>query len=175
MAMSRRTRDKGARKAAKLLPPGTVVCEYVRGRAHARMTTGAIVAIALFVLVFVAALAAGRVIYPGALLLIWVASEIRPYRAVVVTTLGIVLTTHSIITGRATVIAYLPFEAALQQVPRSGKPKLQLGPDLLTLPAREHELLVAAATTAGTKLIQATAQPAAPTYNPAPNIFGQHP
>jgi len=172
MAMSRRTRDKSARKAAKLLPPGTVVCEYVRGRAHPRMTTGAIVAITLFVLVFGAALAAGRVIYPGALLLIWVASEIRPYRAVVVTTLGVVLTTHSIITGRSRVIVYLPFDAALQPVPRSGKPKLQLGPDLLTLSAHEHQLLVAAATTARTKLNQASAQPIAPTYNPVPNFFG---
>jgi hypothetical protein len=60
MAMSKRTRNKGAQKVAKLLPPGTVVCEYVRGRGHPRMTTGAIVAIVLFVVLFVAALAGER-------------------------------------------------------------------------------------------------------------------
>ncbi|MEP7054121.1 MAG: hypothetical protein ABI912_02590 [Actinomycetota bacterium] len=172
MAMSRRTRDKGARKAAKLLPPGTVVREYVRGRAQPRMTTGAIVAIVLFVLVFVAALATGRIIFPGVLLLIWVDSEIRPHRAVVVTALGVVLMTHSIVTGRSTLIGYLPFEAALQPVPRTGKPKLQLGPDLLTLSAGDHKLLFAAAAAARNQLSQAPAAPAAPTYNPSPNFFG---
>jgi hypothetical protein len=80
MALSERTRDKGARKAAKLLPPGTVVCEYVRGRAHPRTTTGAIVAIALVILVFIASLAAGRVIVPGGLLLLWLGAEIAHAR-----------------------------------------------------------------------------------------------
>jgi hypothetical protein len=172
MAMSRRSRDKNARKAVNLLPPGTVVCEYVRGRAHARMTNRATVVIVLVVLVVVAALAAGRVLFPGALVLIWLASEIRPYRAVVVTTQGVVLVTYSIINGRSRVITYLPFEAALQPVPTSGKAKLRLGPDLVTLSRREYQLLVAAATKARTQLIQATAAPAAASYSPAPNFFG---
>jgi len=167
-----------ARKVTKLLPPGSVVCEYVRGRGHPRMTTGAAIAIALVVLVFIAGLAAGRLIYPGAFLLIWVVSEIRPYRAVVVTTLGVVLLNYSIITGRSKVLAYLPFEAALQPVSPSRRPKLQLGPDLLTLPRHEHQLLFAAATRAHAQLLQATAHNAppsyntAPSYNTTPNYFG---
>jgi hypothetical protein len=190
MAMSKRSREKGARKAAKLLPPGTVIREYVRGRAHLRMTTGATVAIVLIVLAFFAALAAGKVIIPGALLIIWLSSEIRPYRAIVVTSLGVVLTTYSIITGRSKVIAYLPFEATLQPVQPHGKAKLQLGPDLVTFARRDHQILVAAATRAHAQLVQATAQPVAPaynaasgynaapgynptpSYNPAPNFFG---
>jgi hypothetical protein len=168
MAMSKRSREKGAWKAAKLLPPGTVIREYVRGRAHVRMTTGATVAILLIVLVFFAALAAGQVIIPGALLVIWLSSEIRPYRAVIVTSLGIVLLTYSIITGRSKVIAYLPLEAAVQPVQPHGKAKLPLGPDLVTLTRRDHQLLVAAATTAHAQLVQTTAQPVAPAYHPAP-------
>jgi hypothetical protein len=106
------------------------------------MTKSAAVAMVLIVLILIAALASGRVIIPGALLLIWVTSETRPYRSVVVTTLP------------------------------SGRPKLQLGTDLLTLSRRDHQILVAAATTARNQLNQATAHPGVPTYNPAPNIAG---
>ena len=78
VSLSDRARRKGATAAQPLLPPGSVVREYVVGRAHARMATGAVVAGAIFATAFlVMALASLAACFLPA----WRATRTDPVRA----------------------------------------------------------------------------------------------
>ncbi len=142
MSLSERSRRNGAAAAQRLLPDGTIVHEYVVGRAHARMATGAIVAGAVFGIAFVVALAFGTILIPGALVLIYVLHAVRPPRAVVVADRGLAVLDRSFLTARPTkVLAFLPADVARQPAATGRTVALSLGVDVVTFPRREYERL----------------------------------
>jgi hypothetical protein len=158
MSLSDRARRKGATSAQQFLPPGTVVREYVVGRAHARMATGAIVAGSIFGTAFVVALAFGAILIPGGLILIYVLYAVRPPRGVVAADQGLAVLDRSFLNSRPTkVLALLPTDAARHPAVSARKVTLTLGVDRVTFPRREYERL---ATAVG------SASPSSPGYPP---------
>ena len=149
MSLSTRARQKGTVRATALLPPGTRVRAYAVGRAHARMTTRAVVVGGLFVLAFLVALALGYLIIPGVLLVLVLVHEIRPPRAVVVTDQGIGIVARSLWNGGASkVLALLPL-APLRTPAPSGSVTIDFGAERITLSRREFEMASTAADAAG--------------------------
>jgi hypothetical protein len=150
MALSARARQKGAATAGPMLPANTVTREYVIGRAQARVMRGAVIATSLFVAAFVVALAFGRILIPGVLILAYVISVTRPARAVVVADQGLVLLSRSELNGRPTaVLAYQSLEAVSDAAQAaSGHAKVGLGPDMVTFRQPEYQRLLAAVATA---------------------------
>jgi hypothetical protein len=145
VALSKRTRDKHAASAAKLLPPGSNIRAYVVGRGHARMATGALVAGAIFLAAFVVALLLGYVLIPGVLLLIFVIYQVRPPRSVVVSDQGLAVLGRSMWTGRpSSVVALLPLAPLSSPTPK-GKVTLALGPERITLTRAEFDIAASAA------------------------------
>ena len=145
---SARTRKKSAASAARQLEPGVVVREYVVGRANARMTAGATVALIVFAVVFVAALLAGRLIFPGLLLVLIVYNSALPPRGVVVADQGLALLERSFWNGRPKrVLARLSFTALdpLATQLKGSKSVVPLATDRVTFSRKEYERLTAAA------------------------------
>ena len=141
MALSDRARKKSVDKARTLLPPGTAINEYVTGRANARLSTGAIVAVAVFGLAFVVALALGVILIPGGLLLFYVMYAVRPPRGLVVATEGIAVLEGSLLNGRPTrVRALIPGFPPLSADGRT----LDVGDERVTLTGKEATRLRAA-------------------------------
>src|SRR3954451_24083158 len=103
MALSARSRRKGAAKAAKQLGiDASAVRAYGVGHRAPRMTTKALVAAAGFGVLMLVALAFGRIIFPGGLLVLFVLNEVRPARAVAVTDDGVALFGRSLWNGALT-------------------------------------------------------------------------
>jgi hypothetical protein len=128
--------------AQAMLPPGSEIRGYVLGRAQARWSTGAIVAAAIFGVVFLIALAGGTVVYPGGLLLWYFIHALRPPRAVAVTDSQFVLLGRSFFNGRpSAVVATAPLSVPQQYGPDGMIQHLTIGPDRITLPRRERERL----------------------------------
>jgi hypothetical protein len=145
MAMSDRTRAKGTQSAQALLPPGTVVRDYVIGRANPRLATGAIVALSIFGCAFLVALAFGTILVPGGLLLIYVIHAVRPPRPVVVADQGIAVFEKSFLNGRPTkALAMLP-ASVWPDIGSTGQAvTLDAGPERVSFSRREAERLRAA-------------------------------
>jgi hypothetical protein len=109
------------------------------------MTTGAVVAGAIFAAAFLVALAFGTILIPGGLILIYVFHAVRPPRAVVVADQGLAVLDRSFLNSRPTkVLALLPTDAVRQPVVAGRNVTLTLGPDQVTFPRREYERLVPA-------------------------------
>lgn len=145
MALSARARAKGAESARKLLPQDTVLRDYVVGRANARLTTGAIVALSIFSCAFLIALALGTILIPGGLLLIYVVHAARPPRVLVVADQGVAVLEKSFLNGRPSkVLAMIP--AGMMIVP--GAPGqtavVDLGAERVSFTTRESDRLRAA-------------------------------
>ena len=143
MALSDKNRSKAATRAQALLPTGTHLRSYVVGRGHARMTTGAAIAVGVFGLAFVAALFLGRILIPGALVVYLLFNLVRPPRALAVTGEGVSLLSRSIWTGRPSGLLG-SFPLGPVSVPTSGSVKLALGGERVTLNRSEAQRLVAA-------------------------------
>lgn len=146
---STRSRQKGAAAAARLLDPGTTPREYVVGHAHARLTTGAIVAISVFSFVFLVALAMGYIIIPGGLLLIFVYQSVRPPRAIVVADQGLAVLNRSWFNGRPSKVVTLvghPAFPVSSAVRTGNKVTFPLGDERIACSGKEYERLLAAAT-----------------------------
>jgi len=145
VALSQRSRDKHAASAAKLLPAGSHIRAYVVGRGHARLGTGAVVAGAVFVALFVVALLLGYILIPGGLLLVVVIYGVLPPRSVVVSDQGLAVLSRSLWNGRPSgIVALLPL-APLYSPTSSGKVTLELGPERVTLSRKEFDIAAAAA------------------------------
>jgi len=143
MAFGEKNRSKAAERAQGLLPPGVHLRSYVVGRAHARMTSGAGLAVVAFGLVFLVALLFGRIVFPGAVFVLLVFNQVRPPRALVATEQGVTLLSRSIWTGRpAHVLGSFPLSSVT--VPRSGSVTLALGAERVTLSQREAHRLIGA-------------------------------
>jgi len=143
--MSKRTRRKHAGQVASLLPPDSMVREYAVGQAHARMTMGAIIAIALFVGVFVTALALGVVVYPGVLLLLFVSHSVRPPRGIAATDQGVVLVERRFLTGKPSkVLALGPGSGLLSTRSAGRRVVVAMGPDRVTMRRSEYDRLLRA-------------------------------
>jgi hypothetical protein len=145
---SARSRKKAAASAARLLDPDVVVREYVVGRAHARMTSGATVALVVFAVAFVVALLAGQLILPGALLLLIIYNSVVPPRGIVVADHGLALFARSFWNGRPSkVLALLPFTALdpYKTQVKGSKVTISLANDQVTLSRKEFERLTASA------------------------------
>jgi hypothetical protein len=143
--MSARARVNGIKKARPLLPPGTTARDYLAGRANARMTTGALVAISVFTVAFLVALALGTILIPGGLLLIYVVHAIRPPRAIVVADEGLAVFEKSFLNGRPTKLLALVAPAGVVLDPSMGQPViLTAGGDRINLRKGEADRLRAA-------------------------------
>ena len=128
----------------KVLPPGTQLRNYVVGRAHARLSTGAIVGMAVFALAFVVALLAGYIILPGGLFLIYVVYAVRPPRGVAVSEQGLAVLARSFWTGRPNkVLALLP-PAPMASPTASGSVTVELGAERITFSRNEFRVLAEA-------------------------------
>jgi hypothetical protein len=136
--MSERNRDKGAAAAQDLLPAGVNLRTYLVGRGHARLTTGAVVGIVIFGLVFVVGILLGHILIPGGLLLVWVITEIMPRRGVGVTTDGsLVLVSRSFWNGRPKAqLANLAPATSPTTIP-DGSMTLHFGPERVHLSSGE--------------------------------------
>ena len=166
MALSGRAREKGMQKASTLLPPETRLRTYAVGRGHGRMTTGAMVAGGIFLAAFVVALALGFILIPGGLLLVFVISEVRPPRAVVITDQGIGVLARSIWTGRPSkVLALLPL-VPLRSPSPSGSVVIALGPDRITFSRAEFNAVSAAAELAAAPTASSPPPPPPPPPDP---------
>jgi hypothetical protein len=135
MAMSQKTRTRQAETASRVLPAGTNVRTYVVGRANFRWTTGSIVAGALFVGIFVVGLLLGRILIPGALLILYFFQTTRPPRGIAVTDQGFAYLERSFWTGKPSKLIALLGPAQVVSSP------LTFGPDRVTLSAKELDLL----------------------------------
>jgi hypothetical protein len=142
MALNKRARSKGMESAQKLLPAGIVAREYVVGRANARMTKGAAIAIGVFGVAFIAALAAGQVIVPGGLLLVFVVRSIRPPRSIVATNEGIAVLDRNFVHARPSkLLAMIPAESIRPHLQGSGPATIDLGRENVTFPRKEADRL----------------------------------
>jgi hypothetical protein len=141
MALSDRSRAHGI-AAAQVLLPGSEVRAYLVGRAQARWSNGAIIAAAIFGVVFLVGLAAGTVVYPGGLLVLYFIHALRPPRAIAVTDDQFVLLSRSFLNGRpSTLLATAPLSAPQNYGADGMIQHLIIGPDRVTLPRRERERL----------------------------------
>jgi hypothetical protein len=140
MSPSNRSRTSGTKAAQDLLPPGTVIYEYTVGRAHARVTMGAVVSVAVFLVAFIVALAMGTILIPGALLLFYGVHAVRPVRAVVVTSQGLVVMEKSFVNGRPTKIVGSTPMGPLRTVDGEAV-ALDLGGERISFSSRETDRL----------------------------------
>jgi hypothetical protein len=144
-----RQQRRGQDAVGKLLGPGTEVLTFAFGRAHARMTNGAWVLIAIFGTAFVIVLVAIKtVLIPGVLLILILFNMVRPRRGVAVTSSGIVVTELSGWNGSPRgVMETLPSGALRAGIRNAtgSKVDVQLGADLITVKRSDFEALVAAA------------------------------
>ena len=137
--------------------------QYVVGRAHARVATGAIVAGAIFGAAFLVALAFGTILIPGGLVFIYVFHATRPPRAVVVADQGVAVLDRSFLNSRPTnVLALLTADVARQPALPGRTVTLSLGIDRVTFSKREYEHLAAAVGCAPQSNLQ---------YPPAPAVY----
>ena len=151
---SQRHRRKIAAQAGKLLPPGTTIRDAGQGKAQARHSTGAVVALCVFAAVFVVAVLNGILIYPGGLLVWFVIASIWPQRLIVIADQGIAVLDKSRMNSKPTkVVATVPLEAWQPLINGQGDVKVQLGADHIRFNRRELERLNAT--------VQALRQPAA--------------
>lgn len=147
MALRDKARTKHVAAAARLLPAGTQIRGYAVGQAQARWANGAIVAIGLFLTVFVVGLALGVIFYPGGLLLYYVYNSVRPQRGVAATDHGLVLLERSLLNGRPRrVLANEGFMVLASPHTVGSKTMVRVGPDDVTFPRAEYDRLVGAAT-----------------------------
>ncbi len=145
MTLTKRARDRGTSAAADLLPSGSHVRAYAIGRAHARLTTGSIVAGAAFLIAFGVALLLGYVLVPSGLLAYYVFHELRPPRAIVVSDRGLTVMARSFWKDRpSAIVAALPL-APLHSSSPSGSVTVALGLERITLSRNEFNILASAA------------------------------
>jgi len=140
--MSERARKKLTASAGKVLGAGTVRGVFV-GKAHARMTTPAAIAIGVFATAFVVAVVNGVVLFPGGIVLLLVISSIRPQRVVALTDDGVALISRSVFTGRPSkVLARLPHTVLTAPGSLAQQGPVALGPDRVTFSRKERERLL---------------------------------
>lgn len=140
---SERTRRKLAERSSRLLEPGSSVDGVVLGRAHARMTTPVAVLVGLFGVAFVVGLAFGVLLFPGVILLLVLASWIRPPRVVAVADRGVAVLSRSTLTGRPSkVVATLPHGGVASALRQAGGGPVPLGSDRITFSRRERARLL---------------------------------
>ena len=144
MALGDKAREKQAKSALALLPPGTTIRAYAVGRGHARMTVGAGVVGGLFVVAFVVGLLFGVVLIPGAALLIYVFYEMRPPRGIAVSDQGTALLGRSFWSGRPSKVLALLGPLPVSAVAPTGKATLPLGDERVTVSRASFAMLAAA-------------------------------
>ncbi len=136
-------------RAAALLESGTVLTELVTGTGNARLSTGAIVTLALFGGVFVLAALGGTMVVPGLLVLAALWNTIRPPRLLGITRSETVIFGKSLWSGRPDrVLARYPVVNLVsgQPILDVGKVTLGFGSERITLSDRERARLDAAVT-----------------------------
>lgn len=142
MGMSRRQRDKGARKAQELIPDGRVT-GYVIGRTgpHPVLVVGGI--LLLFVAASVAvAVATGQVVVPGVLVVLLLQHLVSPPRGLAVCDRGVALTDRSVLHGRPTkIVALTAFEGVQPRQVRLGRAEVVVGQESVWLTSGEEERL----------------------------------
>jgi hypothetical protein len=143
-----RQQRRGQDAVRKLLGPESEVLTFAFGRAHARMTNGAWVMIAIFGTAFVIVLVALKTILVPGVLLVWILyNMIRPRRGVAVTSSGVAVTELSGWSGAPKRVRETLPPGALQVGIRNAtgsKVDVQLGADLITVKRAGFEALAAA-------------------------------
>lgn len=139
-------------KAAQELIGAPKIKGYAPGRGNFRMTRGAKLLVAGFIALFAAvAIAEGRVLIPGGILLLVFAAQVRPYRAIALTDNALVVMSRSLFSGRPKQVIERIAPTALRAVTRPSKNKvrLQVGGEVITLRARQFDPLLVGLTDAG--------------------------
>lgn len=145
--ISEGARRKHVAAAARLLDPSTTHIDYVLARGHPRLGTPAIVAVSVFGVAFVVALAMGRIVVPGLALLIVAYYGVFPPRGVVIADQGVAVLHRSIWLLRpAKVIALLTHDqmAQVQAIAKGSKAEMAFGPERLTFTNGEWARFTAA-------------------------------
>jgi len=145
---SKRTEKRTQESLAKVLPPGTVVRAYAGGPAHARLSRLATGIIVTFAVAFIAiAVATGRILIPGALVLLFLAGSIKPYRGCAVTDRGVVLLGTRIENHQPKkVLAWLPFVVLFPPyiaAVGTKRVRVQLSTERVSLRTADYQRLVA--------------------------------
>ena len=148
--LSKANRKKAIARAVKVLPPGTEVRSVVVGRAQPRWSTSAIVIMSTFGAMILIGLAIGRILYPGAILLLIFSQAYRPPRGLVIADQGVASMTRSRLSGDFKDVLAYDSLGALNGVLTNSSRKVQVGSDMITLSKREVRQLqqVAPLTTA---------------------------
>jgi hypothetical protein len=140
------SRRSALKQAAKHLPPGTELRSYVVGTGNARLTTGTMVAIGIFGVVFVVALLLGQLVFPGLLLVAFVWASTRPPRGVVLTDAGVAIFGRSHFNGKPDrLLVQYPYETFVSGPPlaSAGKVTMRFGMEEVTFSRKELERLAA--------------------------------
>src|SRR3954454_2051394 len=144
MAMNERNRAKSASRVEKLLGGTTPGQDYGVGHGHWRMTTAAGVTMAVLAAAFVVALALGRVVVPGVLLVWIVIRTVRPLLGVAVTHRGLAVVHVSLFNGRPDRIVVLLPPVPPWSGPATEPVTLALGPEQVRFGRKEFARLTAA-------------------------------
>jgi len=144
MAMSERNRAKGAARVQELLGGATPVHDYVVGHGHARLTTTAVVTLAVFGTAFLVALAFGQVLIPG-VLVVWVGIRaVRPLLGVAVTHRGLAVVHVSMLNGRPSRVVVLLPPVPPWSDAATAPWTMALGPERVRFAKKEYARLTAA-------------------------------
>ncbi|HXY27260.1 MAG TPA: hypothetical protein VEH82_03190 [Acidimicrobiales bacterium] len=152
---SARNRQRIETALAKALP-GSAVTGYAAGRANARLSSSATALILGFGLAFfLVAVLAGRLLIPGALLLLFFVGALKPFRGCAVTNSGVALLQTGAMHHRPTkVVTTVPLGCLLPpNITAVGARavRVRVGPETVRLRRADYDRLVArvSQTTAG--------------------------
>jgi len=136
MSMSGRAREKRMVAAAALQPDGTEVRGYAHGRGHARITTGAVIAFVVLLMMAFVGLAFGYLIVGGAIpagLAVYLYNQLRPPRGVVPTDQALAVVATSFWSGQPSEVLGLLPPSALSGAPDSGSVTLCIPGERITV------------------------------------------
>jgi hypothetical protein len=172
---SEKRQAKALSDLGRVLAPEVRARAYAAGRANARMTPQATyLVVGVLLLILVVAVATGRILIPGFLVLALFVSAIKPMRGIAVVDHGIVVVSTSAVNGKPkAVLGELPQAVLLPpHIHWVGTKavRVPLGPDMVRLRARDYERLTGALGVAPSE-----PAPVAVGSSPAPAEAGWYP
>jgi hypothetical protein len=143
--MQDQARARDGEIALGLLPEGTMLRDYIVGRANARFTRGALITVVVFAVLFVAiAMTSGRALLPGFLVFYILWRSIWPLRGIVIADRGLALVDRSFMRARPSRLIAMVSLAEISVSPRDQRRWVAIAGETVSLRQTEYERLIQA-------------------------------